>query len=334
MSNKQQFVEQNYPSRGIRFNRVGKYVVSHYGTVFIFAALVVLFSILTPSFMTTQNWTNILVVQVVAGSLTIGALMPLITGEFDLSLGNSLGFISMVGAFMAGHEFGAGSIIPIMLLTGTIIGMINGILTVFFKISSFIATLGTGIVLSGITLGLSGGQVLFAGIPQLITNIGQRHFWGLAISVWILLLFVIVMFYVLEHTPFGRHLYAIGGNERVAFLAGVRTGMIKIIAFAIAGLFVSIGAIFQLGQAGAATPTFGPEMLLPAYAGVFLGVTTYKPGYYNVIGSVVAILLLAVGFNGLSLLGAPFWVQPVFNGTVLLIAILTARAEARKVKIG
>jgi ribose transport system permease protein len=93
-------------------------------------------------------------------------------------------------------------------------------------------------------------------------------------------------------------------------------------------------AIFQLGPAGAASPGHGPELLLPAYAACFLGVSTCRPGYYNVPGALIAILLLGVGSNGLSIMGVPFWVQPVFNGAVLLVAVLTARAEARRVKVG
>jgi ribose transport system permease protein len=137
---------------------------------------------------------------------------------------------------------------------------------------------------------------------------------------------------VLEQTPFGRKLYAVGGSERVAFLAGIRTGLLKIAAFALAGLLIGIGAIFALGQNGAANAGFGPELLLPAYAAAFLGVTTYRPGYYNIPGAVIAILLMAVGFNGLNLLGAPFWVQPIFNGTVLVVAVICARAESHRTK--
>jgi ribose transport system permease protein len=206
------------------------------------------------------------------------------------------------------------------------------VLTVRFQISSFIATLGTGILLSGFTLGLSGGQVIFSGIPPLITQIGQESFLGLGITVWLTAIVALALLYLTEHTPFGRKLYAIGGSERVAFLAGIRVGLLKIVAFAIAGLLVAIGTVFNLGQSGAANPGFGPELLLPAYAAAFLGVTTYRPGYYNIPGAMAAILLLAVGFNGLNLLGAPFWVQPIFNGTVLIVAVITARVEARHIK--
>jgi ribose transport system permease protein len=176
--------------------------------------------------------------------------------------------------------------------------------------------------------------VLFSNIPTALTDLGKGQFLGVGTTVWLALVLAVALLYVLEHTPFGRRLYAVGGSERVAFLAGVRTGRVKIAAFAGAGLLVAIGAIFALGQSGAANPGFGADLLLPAYAAAFLGVTTYRPGYYNVPGAIVAIVLLAVGFNGLNLLGAPFWVQPIFNGAVLLLAVITARAESRHVKVG
>jgi ribose transport system permease protein len=236
------------------------------------------------------------------------------------------------GAFLGGQGYTAPTVIPVMLVGGVLVGLLNGFLTVYFQISSFIATLGIGILLSGVTMGLSGGQVLFDGIPQMILSVGQGHFLGLGITVWLTALIAIILLYVLEQTPFGRKLYAVGGSERVAFLAGIRTGLLKIAAFALAGLLIGVGAVFALGQNGAANAGFGPELLLPAYAAAFLGVNTYRPGYYNIPGAVIAILLMAVGFNGLNLLGAPFWVQPIFNGTVLVVAVICARAESRRTK--
>jgi ribose transport system permease protein len=305
-----------------------------YGTLLLLAFLILIFSLMTPSFFTASNWANILIVQVVIACMAMGATLIMISGEFDLSLGYLLGFDIMLGAYVSQYGLSPLLVVLIMLVVSTLIGLLNAILTVYFKISSFIATLGVGIVLSGLTLGLSGGQVLYNGIPKVITYLGQSTILGIGVSVWLVIILAIIMFYVLEHTPFGRQLYALGGGERVAFLAGIRTQLMKIMIFALSGLLVGVGALFQLGQSGAANPGFGPELLLPVYASVFLGVTTFRPGYYNVVGTCVAIIILAVGFNGLSLLGAPFWVQPVFNGVVLLIAVLSAKSETRKVKIG
>jgi ribose transport system permease protein len=315
-----------------RFRRATVHLFSRYATVVLLFLLILVFSLISSRFLSIRNWQNLLVVQAVVCCTAFGAIMPLVVGEFDLSIGNMLGFLTMLGAFLGGQGYGAGVVIPAMLLGGVAVGVINGLLTVGFQISSFIATLGTGILLTGITLGLSGGQVLFDGIPPTILGIGQGHFLGLGITVWLTALMAVVLLYVLEQTPFGRKLYAIGGSERVAFLAGIRTGLLKIMAFAIAGLLIGIGAVFALGQNGAANAGFGPDLLLPAYAAAFLGVTTYRPGYYNIPGAVIAIILMAVGFNGLNLLGAPFWVQPIFNGGVLIIAVICARAESRHVK--
>jgi ribose transport system permease protein len=307
-------------------------IFEKYATLFLLVILIVGFSFATNRFLTTENLTNLLVVQAVISCVAFAAIIPLIAGEFDLSLGNMIGFLAMLGAVLGAAGYGAVVVVSTLLVASVICGLVNGALTVRFEISSFIATLGTGILLSGFTFALSNGQVIFSGVPEALTYIGQEHFLGLGITVWLTILIALVLLYVTEHTPFGTKLYAIGGSERVAFLAGIRTGLLKIIAFAVAGLLVGIGAIFALGQNGAANPGYGPDLLLPAYAAAFLGVTSYRPGYYNIPGAIIAILLLAVGFNGLNLLGAPFWVQPIFNGAVLIVAVVTARAEARHIK--
>ena len=310
-------------------------MLTRYITVILLIAVTIIFTVLAPqTFPTVYNWQNSTRRPGGHLSMAFAAIVPLIAGEFDLSLGNMIGFLAMLGAILGQAGYGAGIVIPVMIVAGIVCGTINGVLTVRFEISSFIATLGTGILLSGFTFALSDGQVIFSGVPEVITYIGQERFLGLGITVWLTVVIALVLLYMTEHTPFGRKLYATGGSERVAFLAGIRTGRLKIIAFAIAGLLVAIGAVFDLGQGGAANPGFGPDLLLPAYAAAFLGVTSYRPGYYNIPGAIVAILLLAVGFNGLNLLGAPFWVQPIFNGAVLIIAVVTARAEARRVKVG
>lgn len=320
------------PTGDNRFKAGAVLVLEKYATLALLVLLVIGFSLATDRFLTTQNLKNLLVVQAVISCVAFAAIIPLIAGEFDLSLGNMIGFLAMLGAILGEAGYGAEVVIPAMIVAGIVIGLINGLLTVRFQISSFIATLGTGILLSGFTFALSNGQVIFSGVPPLITYIGQEQFLGLGITVWLTIVLAGILLYVTEHTPFGRKLYAIGGSERVAFLAGIRTGRLKVIAFAVAALLVAIGAVFDLGQSGAANPGFGPDLLLPAYAAAFLGVTSYRPGYYNIPGAIVAILLLAVGFNGLNLLGAPFWVQPIFNGAVLIIAVITARAEARHIK--
>jgi ribose transport system permease protein len=308
--------------------------LTRFPTLVLLVVLCVVFSLTTSTFMTGANLTNLVAVQPVIACVTLAALLPLIVGEFDLSLGYAVGVTTMIGAWLAGKGVGPVPLVLAMMAAAAAIGLINGILTVRFRISAFIATLGVGIILSGIAAAISNGGVLFKGIPSIITTIGRDDFLGLGISAWIVIGVAVGMVYVLEHTPLGRRLYATGGSERAAFLAGVRTGRIKILAFVGAGLLVGLASVFQLGQTGSASPSFGPELLLPAYAGAFLSVVAYRPGSFNVPGAIIAVLLLAVGFNGLSLLGVPFWGQPLFNGAVLLVAVLGARKESRHVKVG
>ena len=318
------------PAKRNRSNAIAT-VLKRYTTLLILIALLCVFSFLSPQFLTSLNLKNLLVVQVTVCCMAFATILPLIVGEFDLSLGYALGFIMMLGAFLGGFGFSAATIIPAMLAAGACIGAINGLLRISFNISSFIVTLGVGIVLSGVTQGMSGGAVLYSGIPPILTAIGEHELLGFKISVWFTIGLALVLVFVLEHTPFGRQLYAIGGSERVALLAGIRVNLCKVLAFAGAGLLVSVAALFELGQSGGANPLFGPELLLPAYAAAFLGVTTYRPGYFNIPGAVIAIVLLAVGFNGLNLLGVPYWLQPIFNGVVLILAVITAAAEGRQI---
>src|SRR6202050_484962 len=164
-------------------------VLVRYASVALLLALIVAFSFLSPQFLTNRNWQNLLVVQSVVTCMCFAATMPLIVGEFDLSLGSMIGFLAMFGAYLGEEGFTAEIVIPGMLIAGVLVGLINGFLTVKLHISSFIATLGTGIVLSGVTLGISNGQVLFSGIPKLLTTIGQGRWLGLGVSVWLTLVF-------------------------------------------------------------------------------------------------------------------------------------------------
>ncbi len=302
-----------------------------YGAVLLLILVCVIFSILSPeTFATKQNAVTILQQQAVLACLALGLLLPIAVGEFDLSVGYVLGFTAVEAAALGGKtSLPGGVIVPAVILTGILIGTLNGVLTAGFKIHSLIATLGVGFAVSGGTVGISGGTTLFQGISPIIPKLANTNILGLKSAVWIVLGLAILLYLVLEFTPFGRRVYAVGGNERVARLAGVRTEMIKIAAFAIAGGMAACAGVLQLGQAGGATPSFGVSLLLPAFAAIFLGATAIKPGVFNVWGTIIAILLLAAGFTGLGLQGVPIWVQPIFDGVVLLAAVLVTRREAR-----
>lgn len=305
-----------------------------YATVGLLLILVLVFSLSSPYFFTGNNLGSLVSSESVPLCLAFAALFPLIIGDFDLSLGLLVGFLAVAGAKLAQYGLSPATLAFVMIVLGGFIGSVNGFFVVVLRISAFIATLATGIILGALSNGISNGQIIFGDVPQTLIDIGRGRFLGVGISIWIVLVIAILLVYLLEHTPLGRRLYAIGGSEAVAFMAGVPTRRLRIFAFTMAGILVGVGSVFQLGLRAGGDPTCGAALLLPAYAAVFLGVTTHRPGQYNVIGTAIAIVLLAVGFNGLSLLGVPFWVEPLFDGVVLLVAVLVANAEARQVKVG
>jgi ribose transport system permease protein len=306
-------------------------LVQRFGAVILLVVVCVIFSILEPdSFATFQNARTILQQEAVLACLALGLLLPIAVGEFDLSVGYVLGFSSVIAASLGGESnVSGGLVIPIVILSGLAIGAFNGILVAKFKIHSLIATLGVGFAVSGATVGVTGGTTLFQGIPKIIPEVSNTEIFGLKSAVWVVFALAILLYLVLEFTPFGRRIYAVGGSERVSRLSGVRTDWIKIAAFSIAGGMAAIAGILQLGQAGGASAAFGVNLLLPAFAAIFLGATAIKPGVFNVWGTVIAILLLAAGFTGLGLQGVPLWVEPIFDGAILLIAVLVTRRENR-----
>lgn len=293
--------------------------------------LVGIFSALAPAtFPTFQNLQGIALGQAVSALLALAVLLVVVVGEFDLSVGYILGFCAVLAAKLAG-DYGVPGPLAILfaLIAGGLFGLLSGVLTARLKVNSLIATLGVGLAVSGLSVGVSGGQTLSSNIPDIIKDLARTRVLGIGGAVWIVIIVAVVLYVVLTRTPLGRKLYATGGSETVARMVGVRTTLLKVSVFATAGVIAALAGILQLGLSGAANPSYGSNLLLPAFAAVFLGSTTVRPGFFNVWGTVLAITLLAVGFSGLSLLGTPFWAEPVFDGLALIIGVLLSRWNVR-----
>jgi len=307
---------------------------TRYGVLLITICIAIAFSLSSKVFLNLQNINMLLVGQVIVGFFAFAALAPLAAGEFDISLGNLMGFVIMFGATVARAKASPLAVLLSMIGMGIAGGVFNGFIAVTLRVPSTISTLGTGMLFYGFSMGINDGMAITASVPAIITSIAKTRFLGFNISVWILAIFALLFYYLLEHTPFGKNLYVVGLSEKVAYLAGIRTKMVRFMTFVIAGFFVSVGSIILLGQSGNAYPTTGPSYLLPGLAVVFFSITTHIPGRFNVPGVMASLLMLGVTFNGISILGAPFWTEAVVNGLILLIVVLTTNIEARKVNIG
>ncbi len=304
--------------------------VYRYAVVIALAVFVIGFSILLPTtFFTFGNFRTIVSSQAVLMILALGLTLPLITGEFDLSIGSMLGCGAVLTAFFTGDVA-----LPLLLvviatlLVGVIAGAVNGFFVVRIGINAFIATLGTATILTGVTLAVSGGQILNT-VSPILSDFVQHRVFGLTVPVYFAFALAIALWYVYEHTPVGRHLFFVGEGREAARLVGLGVNRLRFAAFIASGAISAGAGILTAGQLGAADPSVGPSFLLPAYAAAFLGAATIKPGRFNAWGTVVALYLLVTGVTGLELLGASSWVQEMFNGVALLIAVTFARFVAR-----
>jgi ribose transport system permease protein len=302
-----------------------------YAVVFTLVLFIVGFSLLLPrTFFTLGNFRTIVSSQAVLMILSLGLTLPLTTGEFDLSIGPMLGCAAVLTAFFAGQShLPLAAVVIATVLVGVLAGLLNALFVVRIGVNAFIATLGVATMITGLTLAVSDGQILNT-VPQPLVDFVQHQFFGLAVPVYVAFALAIALWRLYEHTPLGRHLFFVGEGREAARLVGLKVDRLRAGAFVASGAISAIAGVFTAGQLGAADPSVGPNFLLPAYAAAFLGATTIKPGRFNAWGTVVALYLLVTGVTGLELLGTSSWVQEMFNGAALLIAVTFARFVARE----
>jgi ribose transport system permease protein len=211
-----------------------------------------------------------------------------------------------------------------------LVGLVNGILVAYTKLSSIIVTLATGSCLLGAADLYSNGQVLFRNIPSSFTAIGQSQLVGIPLPIIYAGIVATVIWYVLDFRPIGRRLYAIGANEEAAQLIGIKVRRLVLGAFVTSATLASLGGVLVAVQVGSAAPNTLDYLLLPAFTAVFLGATSIRPGHYNVWGTVVAVYLLGSVTTGMFMLGAPAFWAPIINGIILGLAIGLAKFSSRR----
>jgi ribose transport system permease protein len=303
-----------------------------YGLVILTIFMIGLFSILLPNtFPTMLNLRSIISDKAIIALLSLGAMIPMAAGRIDLTVGYGI-VLWHILAISLQTLFGLPWPIAVafVLLLGAVTGFLNGLLVEVAKIDSFIATLGTGTVLYALALWHTGGRQMVGVLPDGFYALNTTFVFGLPITAYYLLVITVVMWIVLEFTPVGRYLYAIGANQRAAQLNGIPTRKYVIGAFVASGTMTALAGVLLASKLRIGQASVGLEFLLPALVGAFLGSTTIKPGRVNVWGTVVGVVILAVGISGIQQFGGSFWVEPLFNGVTLLIAIGIAGYAQRK----
>jgi ribose transport system permease protein len=303
-----------------------------YGLVILMLGLILLFSLLLPNtFPTVLNLRSILSDKAIIALLALAAMIPMVAGRIDLTVGYGIVLwhilaISLQTLYGLPWPVAVG----VVLILGIITGALNGLLVEVARIDSFIATLGTGTVLYALALWHTGGRQMVGALPDAFYAINGTFVFGLPITAYYVLAITVALWIILDYTPMGRYLYAIGANQRAAELNGIPTRKFVIGAFVASGLLTALAGVLLASKLRIGQASVGLEFLLPALVGAFLGSTTIKPGRVNVWGTIVGVMILAVGISGIQQFGGSFWVEPMFNGTTLLIAIGIAGYAQRK----
>jgi ribose transport system permease protein len=318
--------------KGLSFGAKLLRLAPTYGLVILMFGLIVLFSILLPdTFPTKLNVRAILSDKAIIAMLSLAAMIPMVAGRIDLTVGYGIVLWHILAiSLQTMFHFPWPIAVLTVLLLGVLTGVLNGILVEVARIDSFIATLGTGTVLYALAMWHTGGKQMVGELPAAFYGISTTFVFGLPITAYYVVAITVTLWVILEYTPIGRYLYAIGANQRAAELNGIPTRKFVVGAFVTSGFLTALAGVLLAARLRIGQASVGLEFLLPALVGAFLGSTTIKPGRVNVWGTIVGVMILAVGISGIQQFGGSFWVEPLFNGTTLLIAIGIAGYAQRK----
>jgi ribose transport system permease protein len=293
-----------------------------YLVVLLLPLLILIFSLLAPStFATLGTAQTLLTTNAALLILAIGQTYILIVGEFDLSFA---GLIGMSGCLMVGfHGIPVGLALIISLAAALAVGLVNAFFVVLLGVNSLIATLGMSTVTTGIALAATDSATVpnpYGGLGNLITD----RLGGIGLPFYIALAGILILWGILERTKLGRNSYFVGSGRRAAAYAGIKVNRVRTLAFVVSAFTSWLAGLVLFGQSGSADATFGTGYLLTVIAAVFLGYTAIRPGRFNALGSLVGMLVLAVGTTGIEVLAAPIWMTDVFSGAILFVAVAIA----------
>lgn len=303
------------------------------GPVIGLIVIVGIMSLLSPYFLTYQNFLNLLNQIGEIGVMAVGEALVIITGGIDLSVGSTLAASLMVSAWLwQFHGFPFPLSVVAGLVVGTLIGVLNGLLATFGKVQPFVATLATMSAGAGLALYITNGNTI-SGFPTWFTDLTNGRFFGvLPIQDLLLLVIFIGAAFWLRARPGGRALYAVGGNEEVARLAGISIRAAKIRVYAISGLLAAIAAMIVGARLDSAQPTSGSTDLLSVIAAVVIGGASLSGGSGSMLGTFVGLLIIGVVDNGLALLNVSPYLQEMLLGAIIVLAVMTDRAQKKRGK--
>ncbi|MEB7050564.1 ABC transporter permease [Mammaliicoccus sciuri] len=290
--------------------------------------LIVVISIMNSAFLDLSNLLNLLRQVSINGLIAFGMTFVILTGGIDLSVGSILALSSAFTAILITSGLDPIVALIVGVLGGFLLGVFNGVLVTFGSMAPFIATLATMTIFRGLTLVVTDGNpITNLGDSYMFQLFGKGYFFGIPVPAVTMIIVFIILAIILQKTTFGRHTYAIGGNEVASKISGIKVNRVKILIYGISGLMSALAGAILTSRLNSAQPTAGASYELDAIAAVVLGGTSLTGGKGRIVGTFIGVLIIGVLNNGLNLLGVSSFYQQVVKGIVILIAVLIDRKK-------
>ncbi|MEW8972921.1 MAG: ribose ABC transporter permease [Tissierellaceae bacterium] len=291
----------------------------------------VIISILSPRFLTKSNLLNVFRQTSINAIIAAGMTFVILTSGIDLSVGSILGFSGAVAAKMLATGSNIFLALLVAIIIGGISGILNGIIITRGKVQPFIATLAIMILLRGATLVFTSGRPIAvqaaSEVSPIFRWIGTGNIFGIPVPIIIMAIVFMVCYFILNYTQFGRHIYAVGGNEEASLLSGINTDRVKTIAYLISGVLAAVAGIIVTSRLSSAQPTAGDGYELDAIAAVVLGGTSLVGGQGTIAGTIIGALIIGILNNALNLMDVQSYYQMIAKAIVILIAVLLDKKE-------
>jgi ribose transport system permease protein len=295
--------------------------VGENGFVVSFVLWCLFLALATEKFLTPRNILTVLQQAAIVGIVAIGEMLVMLTGAMDVSLAAILGVsgLASAGLMIAGVPPAIAVVLGVGV--GGAIGLVNGLIVTQIKINAIIATLGMLSILGGLGLMVTQGQTIYGPALDSIGFLSSGDVAGVRVPIIVMFALYTVFYLVLSRTLFGAQLYAVGSNDRAAWLSGLRVDRIRILAFVLAGMLAGVGGVMQVARQGSATAVMGDEFLFPILTTVILAGVSLSGGKGRIWNVLVAAIFLATITNGMVLLGVSVNAQRVVSGVILIAAL-------------
>jgi ribose transport system permease protein len=287
--------------------------------------LIAIVSMINPDFFSIDNILNILRQTSVNAIIAVGMTFVILIAGIDLSVGSVLALTGAVAASLIGMELPVLLVIPLILIFGTLLGSLSGVIVAKGRVQAFIATLVTMTLLRGVTMVYTDGRPIstgFSDTADAFAFLGTGYLFGIPVPIWLMAIVFAVAWYILKHTRIGRYIYALGGNESATQLSGINVVKVKIFVFAVSGFLSALAGLIVTARLSSAQPTAGASYELDAIAAVVVGGTSLMGGKGRVMGTLIGALIIGFLNNALNLLDISSYYQMIAKALVILVAVL------------